>query len=419
VAAGSASERPTYDELATLVAEQAVEIARLKQRIAELEEELRQARRQAAPFRRRETLKKPPEEKKSPGRKPGHPGAYRQRPERIDQEFVVPLEGCPHCGGQVRDVTACEQIIEELPPVEPLRVKLTTWQGVCPQCGEVRSTHPLQTSTATGAAGVHLGPRALATCTSLVHRSGLTMRRACGVLKNLWGLSLTPGGLSQILQRTAQRVEDWYQQIAGLIRTSRATNADETSWYVGSPGWWLWVFCTPEAALYRVEAGRGSDVVRDTLTDEYAGVLVSDCLASYNPIVCRKHKCIAHHLRALKEHEQSLTKRNIASTYLMLWKTHLQDVIATWNRRDEMTPAEFRLKVEQLERGVDNLLERAPPEPEEVRFRDRLARQRAHLLGCLHDPAAEPTNNRAERDLRPAVISRKVSCECSTLFNLP
>jgi hypothetical protein len=32
------------------------------------------------------------------------------------------------------------------------------------------------------------------------------------------------------------------------------------------------------------------------------------------------------------------------------------------------------------------------------------------LLGCLDDPAAEPTNNRAERDLRPAVMQRKTGC---------
>jgi hypothetical protein len=33
------------------------------------------------------------------------------------------------------------------------------------------------------------------------------------------------------------------------------------------------------------------------------------------------------------------------------------------------------------------------------------------VLGCLDDPAAEPTNNRAERSLRdPGVIARKVSC---------
>jgi len=37
---------------------------------------------------------------------------------------------------------------------------------------------------------------------------------------------------------------------------------------------------------------------------------------------------------------------------------------------------------------------------------------RGNLLRFLEDPAVEPTNNRAERALRPAVIARKVS-QCS------
>ncbi len=33
----------------------------------------------------------------------------------------------------------------------------------------------------------------------------------------------------------------------------------------------------------------------------------------------------------------------------------------------------------------------------------------ATMLRFLHEPGVEPTNNRAERALRPAVIARKVS----------
>jgi len=36
----------------------------------------------------------------------------------------------------------------------------------------------------------------------------------------------------------------------------------------------------------------------------------------------------------------------------------------------------------------------------------------ANVLRFLHEPGVEPTNNRAERALRPAVIARKVS-QCS------
>lgn len=407
--------KPTYEELAALVEVQAAQIEQFQRQIAELEEQLQAAHRQAGPFRRRETLKKPDAEKKRPGRKKGHKGLYRQRPEWLDHEVEVPLVGCPHCQGELTDVQKREQYIEEIPPVRPVCVKVTTWTGVCAQCGDVESRHPLQTSRAVGAAGNHLGPRAQALALLLAHRSGLTMRRTCQALADLCGLSLSPGGLAQLLQRAADRLEPLYTQIEQRIRDSAAVFADETSWYVGEPKWWLWVFTTPQATLYRLEPGRGADVVHDTLGSEFGGMLVSDCLASYNAIDCRKHKCLAHHLRVLTEHEQSLAKRGILSQDLRLWKVLLQDVITTWKKRKELTPAAYAKKVLQLSRGVANLLSRSPPEPEAVAFRNRLARQRDHLLGCLSEPAAEPTNNRAERDLRPAVIDRKLSCGNKTI----
>jgi hypothetical protein len=388
--------------------------AELQQRIAALEAELAEARqaaaRQAAPFRRRERLKKPAGEKKKPGRQPGHEGSYRQPPPQIDETLEVPLPGCPHCGRELAHLHPVEQIIEELPPVQPRRFKLVTYEGVCSEHGPVRSTHPLQTSTAVGAAGTHLGPRAQAVAVTLSHQLGLSTRKTCTALQTLCGLRLTPGGLSQLLTRVARRSESWWQDIHQQIRRSPAVFADETSWYVGRPGWWLWVFTTPTATLYHVDDSRGSEVVQEILGDDFAGMLVTDCLASYNAIVCRKHKCIAHHLRVLKEYEEALAKRGLKSQYLLLCKLQFQDVIATWEARQGMTPEAYAAKVAQLRQGRDNLLEQSPAEPEEVRFRDRLRRQREHLLGCLEDPAAEPTNNRAERDLRPAVMQRKTGC---------
>ena len=41
---------------------------------------------------------------------------------------------------------------------------------------------------------------------------------------------------------------------------------------------------------------------------------------------------------------------------------------------------------------------------------ERLRKQPDSLFGCLYEPQAEPTNNRAERAHRWAVIARKLSC---------
>lgn len=390
-------------------------LTRLEVTVQTLEEKLQESKRQAGPFRRRETLKKPPEKKKRPGRRKGHKAAWRPRPPEIDREINVPLCSCPNCKGELTDLRKREQIIEEIPPVRPEYIRLTTWTATCPNCGKVESNHPLQTSRAVGAAGTHLGPRAQALAVVLAHRMSLPMRRVCEVLETLCGLKLTPGGLAQLLQRAADRVEPLYADIVRRVRESDAVFADETSWYVGEPSWWLWVFETEGVTLFRIERGRGSDVVLDTLGTDYKGMLVSDCLVSYNAIDCRKHKCIAHHLRVLVEHEQALEKRGIHSRYLLLWKTLLRDVITTWNNREALSAGDYGRKCVQLFGGVKNLLDESPPEPEEVAFRNRLARQRDHLLGCLGEPAAEPTNNRAERALRPAVISRKFSCGNRTI----
>jgi transposase len=55
------------------------------------------------------------------------------------------------------------------------------------------------------------------------------------------------------------------------------------------------------------------------------------------------------------------------------------------------------------------LLSQAVSQPGDAAVRNRLSKQRPHLLTCLYDPAVEPTNDRAERALRPAVIARKLS----------
>jgi hypothetical protein len=383
------------------------ELKQARERIAELEQA---AARQAAPFRRPERLKVPPEQQRRPGGRPGHEAHRRRRPSQIDFEIDVPLAACPHCRGPVSQCLPLMQVIEELPPVRPVVTRLTTWRGHCARCGWVESTHPLKTSRGQGVAGIQLGPRAQALATLLNKHLGLTAGATCQVLRQACGLRLSRGGLMQLLKRVAGRVGGEYERLVGQLRGSAAVFADETSWWVGGPKWWLWVFTTPDTTLYRVDQTRGSQVVKEVLGDDFAGMLVSDCLSTYDPPPYRKHKCLAHHLKALREAEEALARRGQQSQDLFLWKLHLQDVIATWQQREQLSAEQYAAKVAQLERGVDNLLARSPPEPEAVRFRDRLRRQRPHLLGCLYEPAAEPTNNRAERALRPAVIARKLSC---------
>ena len=380
-------------------------VRKLQDRIEELE---RAAARQAAPFRRKDKDRKPPDQHQTPGRKPGHPPAHRPEPPQIDDHVEVRLTDCPHCGGPVDSVQPCEQIIEDLPPVRPHVTRLVTYTGHCPRCGDIRSTHPMQVSTAVGAAKVHLGARALALGALLNKHLGLPMRPTCRVLHHLGGLRLTPGGLAQALHRVADKAKGSFLELLAGLRTQPTVYADETSWWMAGPGYWLWTFTTPDRTIYRVERSRGKDVVFDTLGAHFPGVLTTDCLASYENLPYLMHKCYAHHLKAVAAARDR--KPEDQRSYFHDLTALLHAAMTLERMRGDLSPPEFARIRQQLDPRADALILPPRGDPDEERVANRLRKRRRWLFTFLDHPGVEATNNRAERALRPAVIARKLSC---------
>jgi hypothetical protein len=145
-------------------------------------------------------------------------------------------------------------------------------------------------------------------------------------------------------------------------------------------------------------------VLTDTLGAGFGGVLVSDCLASYEKVPYRTHKCIAYHLKAIAEARK---RPDTADTgYLDEWGLFFRTVIGYHRARPHMGAEEFAERRRRLEQLFATLRTHAG----EVAIQNRIGRRLGSILTCLYEPAAEPTNNRAERELRPAVIAQKLSC---------
>jgi transposase len=379
----------------------------LQEALARIEELERGGKRQAAPFGKDEQQKIPREKHKKRGRKKGHRGANRPVPDHVDEEVVVPLHACPQCGGAVENRQPITQYIEELPEIKPVVTRLTTFIGTCPCCGEVHSTHPLQTSFAIGAAKVMLGPQSLANIVDL-KTLGLSLRKISRVFSDLFHTKITVGGIQHILDRAAGKLEEYYAALQEQIRASRVVYADETSWYVGERGHWLWVFTTPECTLYHVNSSRGGPIAEKILGADYSGVLVTDCHSGYLRFKCAQAKCIAHHLVRLK-HCRKLPKTK-DPTYLDAWRQLWKDVLSLHKARDGLSADAFDAARAELERRFDTLLAQEVTQPGDQKFRTRMKNLGSHRLTCLYYEYVEATNNRAERAIRPAVIQRKISC---------
>jgi hypothetical protein len=396
------------------------ELDRVQAENRQLEEQLaasqRAEKRQAAPFRVAEKKRK--RRRKRPGRSGGHAGQWRQRPpdEAVDEHIEVPLETCPECGCGLPecDHQVIEQTLIDLPPVTPQVIRLRTYRQQCPECQrQVASTHPLQVSTATGAAGTHLGPRALGFAASLHHESGLSMRNCCRTLERLMGLRLTPGGLSQALRRMADRMEDQYDDLLSRLQGSTVLHLDETGWWVASEHYWLWVVTNERGTYYRVVPHRNRATAQSLLGEHFDGVLVSDCLNIYDGLDVTQQKCYAHHLKAIS---QALnTPAGSHSLYLLEVQGLLHLALVLKQFQSELSDTAIASVRQWLEQRADELLQSPRGDPNDAQrqheeaIRRRLYHQRSRLFTFLDYEAVNATNNQAERQLRPAVIRRKVS----------
>jgi hypothetical protein len=278
----------------------------------------------------------------------------------------------------------------------------------------VQSQHPLQVSAATGAAGTHLGPRALAVATALNKDLKLSMRRSCQVLQQCLGLTVSPGGLSQAVDRVARRLQPRYDDLLEQVRHSQVVYSDETGWWLDGPGYTLWVFTNQDLTYYRIVNQKTREMARSILGEDFSGVLVSDCLSIYDDLNPLQQKCYAHHLKAISTALK--TPEAKGSAYLLELRTLLHSAQLLKRLMAELSLEHYQQAREFLATRLDHLLIHPRGQPgdlqgrQEEKVRQRLFKQRDHLFTFLDYPAVDATNNQAERQLRPAVISRKISC---------
>lgn len=409
------TEDPRDRVIAALEAQIALlqaQVAALQQETAALREQLiateRAGKRQATPFARRQRKADP----QKPGRKKGQ-GRFTRRtpPTEVHVEHTVPLPCCPTCAGALTDRATHEQFQIEIPPVQPVVTRYLTESGFCLTCAQrVRSVHPEQISTATGAAGVVLGPRVKALAADLHHRLGLSYGKVADLLGEAFGLPVTRGGLVQADAALARLAEQIYTDLVAAVRTSTVVHVDETGWRIGGLAAWLWVFTNQQMTVYTIEQSRGHEVVLEILGREFAGVLVADCFVAYDARALAdwlQQKCVAHLLRELRE--LALTKRGAVQAWALDLMSLLREALAVKANAADLRLPEYEAATTALEERLDHLIAGAlrSRDSDRARLGRRLDNHRPDILRFLYWDEVEATNNRAERGLRPAVVTRK------------
>jgi transposase-like protein len=380
------------------------------------------------PFVKPEVAKK---QRKVPGRKAGHEPAHRPLPSRIDMYVEVPVgrdasghASCPECRTQLSKVREHDRIVEDITTMKVDVTCYRTTSGYCPSCRKVIESRDSRQPPVPAGVDLpqgQLGLNTLATAAMLRMIYRLPYRQISGLFSDMSDLKISSSCVADQIQRMGLWLEGQYDRLKTLVQLSPVVHMDETSWRVDGKNHWLWTMLSKDQTVFHIDKSRGNKAARELLGEAFSGTLVSDFYGAYNKLDCAKQKCLAHLLRELKETSEK--HPSFAGSFFARRARRLVKemfLLKPW--QTSLTPEVYQSKGRKLERRVLELgrkpsgTEEGMPvsgvgwdDPHVRRLSKRLRRYGPELTCFLWSEQVDPTNNAAERALRPAVIARKIS----------
>src|SRR5437763_7259123 len=403
------------------------QVARLSERISQLEAQLaKDSHNSHLPPSSDRFQRQPKSLRKKSGKQPGgqigHAGKSLKLSETPDQVIVHPVDHCQHCQHDLRMVASLQverrQVID-LPAKRVLVIEHQAQQKCCPACqqlslaaspDDVRA--PVQYGAAIGAVGVYL-----------VQQQLVPYERACEVIEDLLGASMSVGTLQALIARCAAQLAPVEQQIKAALSRAEVLHQDETGLYVAGQRQWMHVHATEHLTHYAVHPQRGKAALDAIgILAALHGVSVHDGWQSYWRFLCQHALCNVHHLRELTFLEEEQGQAWAAEMKALLLASRAAVAQARAEGRSCLHPlevADWKARYATLlVQGYQTNPPDPPPETAKKGRRkqsparnllDRLSTHQEAVLLFLDNFAVPFDNSRAERDIRMVKVQQQVS----------
>jgi transposase len=351
------------------------------------------------------------------GGQPGHTGHFRALvpPERVDTVVDHWPACCIGCAAPLVVATSAAQVdnadyvphqVTELPPLRAVVTEHRLHRLACPVCGATTRAM-LPADVPAGA----FGPRMQATVATLSGRFRLSRREVGELCETVLEAPLSVGSVATLCQATSVALAAPVAAAVATLPDAAVVNADETPWKEGKARPWLWVAVTALVTVFRIATSRSSQVIKDLLGEDYGGTLGTDRYAGYAWLdVAFRQVCWAHLTRDF----QALVDRGGPAAPLGTKALALvHDLFTAWHqfRTGILDRARLQAAVGRIDDALATLLHagQGNPDPQAAGLCRALLRLWPALWTFAEVAGVEPTNNAAERALRPAVLWRKGS----------
>jgi transposase len=345
-----------------------------------------------------------------PGGQPGHEGQTRTLVPVEEVNVVIPVkpERCRRCQQplQGEDPQPQRHQVTDIPPVKPVITEYQLHRLVCPACGAAtRAALPM------GVPPGGFGPRVqaiTALCTGAYH---LSKRTTQSVLQDLFGVALCVGTISKLEHASVQAVAEPVAEARAYVQVQPTAYVDETGWREGQQRAWLWTAVTAYVTVFVVRLSRSAKVAQELLGEPFWGWLVTDRWSAYTWYPSwRRQLCWAHLLRDI---EAMIARGGRSQEIGEALRAQARQMFHWWHRVRDGTLAHttFARYMWPIRREVERLLEAGQTcgMPKTEGTCRAILKLRQALWTFVRHEGVDPTNNAAERAIRPGVLWRKGS----------
>ena len=359
----------------------------------------------------------PSTQRKKRGAPLGHPPWQRAKPTRIDQVVSLPAPStCPDCHhSKLQSTEEIHEHIQEDIVLEP-RTVTTAFRhqlAYCPRCDKnVWLPGPGEMP------GAYIGPAAKATAAYLRYQLNVPDRKISQFFSDFFGLRFVPASAYGFERQTVRRGLPLYEDLRQKIRALPVVHADETSWRNDGQPYWVWYAGNEDLAFFHLDPHRSAEAAQSVLGEHFGGTIVADAYASYKGVHAKDwQSCLAHIKTKAKElqAELALLKGPAADPDAHQFSQDIQGFVRTLcQAHHRLCQGPWRAKAAKkkaadLRRALRKLCGAPLRYARAEAFRKRLlGPEQKHFFTCFRRPNVPPTNNQAERSLRPLVIMRKV-----------
>lgn len=334
------------------------------------------------------------------GAKVGHKGHGRAsiREEDADKVETIGLGNtCPDCGADLEDKGSKTRTVMDCQPVKMEKVVYRLQRKRCPKCKKVMTARP---------------PGVLAKCLygnqllAYVAVQHYIYGNTLGQIEKQTGIGYS--SLVEAMHQLAGRLKNVPEALMPAYRESAVKHADETGWRTDGRGGYSWLFCTDDISIFRFRQSRSARIPSEVFGERpVPGILVVDRYNGYNKMPCLIQYRYAHLLRDVKDLEKDFPENAEIKSFVEVLAAQLANAIGL--RSLEITDDQFKRQAAKIKAAIIKITNSQARHPAIQKIQDIFREKPERLYHWADDRNVPADNNRAERELRPLVIARKIS----------